>query len=63
MITPKERADKIKKAPSNSGRWLKSLSKEKHDERLQHALHHDNDAGLSSTDEYVYLHAKEVNGR
>lgn len=63
MITPQERMEKIRKAPSNSGRWLKKMAKPQHDEELQHALHHDNDAGLSSTDEYVYLHTKEVDGR
>lgn len=63
MIRPEERIEKIRKAPSNSGRWLKGLSKEKHDEHIQHALQHDNDAGMSSTDEYVYLRSKEVSGR
>lgn len=63
MLTHKEKTEKIKKAPSNSGRFLKPLPPEEHDKRLRRALEHDNDAGLSSVDEYVFLKNKEANGK
>lgn len=63
MIHPKDRAEKIRQAPSNSGRWIKKMPQEKKEEHLAHALHHDNDAGMSSTDEFVYLRKQETEGR
>lgn len=63
MIHPKEKAEKMRQAPSNSGRWIKKMSAEKRTEHVTRALQHDNDAGLSSTDEYVYLKQKEVEGK
>ena len=63
MITPKEKTQKIKMAPSNSQRFLKKMTPEQHEKHLRHALEHDNDAGMSSVDEYVYLKHKETNGK
>ncbi|MCC8109176.1 MAG: hypothetical protein LIQ30_09070 [Planctomycetes bacterium] len=63
MIDPKERAEKIRQAPRNSERYFRKLSEKKKEEELQHALHHDNDSGLSSVDEFVYLKKRESEGK
>ena len=44
MITPKEKAEKIKKAPSNSQRFFKKLTPEAKEKEIRRALDHDNDA-------------------
>lgn len=59
MITPEEKAEKIRQAPSNSGRWKRTLSQEKREEASTKALYHDKDAGLSSSDSYAYHKQKE----
>ena len=63
MISPKERAEKIRSAPRNSERFIRKMTPEEHEKHLRRALEHDNDAGMSSTDEYVYLKHKETNGK
>lgn len=62
MITPEERIEKIRSAPRNSERFFRKLTPEQKEERLHRALHHDNDAGLSSSDEHAYLKRNEVEG-
>lgn len=61
-MDPKERAEKIRNAPSHSTRIFRKLPPKKREERIRKALEHDNDAGLSAVDEYVYLKNKETNG-
>lgn len=63
MLTPKERAEKIKAAPKHSTRILRKLSPEEHEKHLRHALEHDNDAGMSSADEYAFLKQREASGK
>lgn len=60
MITPEERAEKIRNAPSNSSRIFRKMSPQQQQERVHQALHHTNDAGMSSADEYAYLRRKET---
>ncbi len=43
--------------------FFRKITTEKKDEEIRHALEHDNDSGLSSVDEYVYLKQKETNGK
>lgn len=63
MLSPKERAEKIRQGPRNSNRWIRKLTPEQKQERLQNALKHDKERGLSSSEEYVYLKQKETEGR
>ena len=62
-MDPKERAEKIRQAPRNSERFFRKMSPKKKEEELRHALDHDNDSGLSSVDEYVYLKKQEADGK
>ncbi|MDR1612767.1 MAG: hypothetical protein LBT97_08280 [Planctomycetota bacterium] len=61
MMDPSELAEKIRNAPSNSTRIFRKLPPKKQEERIRKALDHDNDAGMSAVDEYVYLKQKEAN--
>ncbi|MDR0362094.1 MAG: hypothetical protein LBJ46_05340 [Planctomycetota bacterium] len=61
-MDPKEWAEKIKSAPGNSTRIFRKLPPKKREEHIRKALEHDNDAGMSAVDEYVYLKNKEANG-
>lgn len=62
MIDPKERAEKIRNAPRNTSRRFRILTPEQREQRRRQALDHDNDAGMSSTDEYVYQRHREIDG-
>ncbi len=63
MITPKERSEKIRKAPSNSTRFFRAVTSDQRKEHAHQAMEHANDAGMSSTDEYVFLKTREVAGK
>lgn len=62
MITPQEKAEKMRQASKTTGRFIKKHP-EAHDKRMKEALEHEHDAGLSSVDEYVYLKKNQVEGK
>ena len=63
MLPANERIEKIRSAPKHSTRILRKRTPEEKELRLRQALEHDNDAGLSAVDEYVFLKHKETAGR
>ncbi len=63
MIHPKEKAEKIRKAPSNSGRFYKKMTREERDQHAHKAMEHEKAGRLSSSDEYAYLKHQEADGK
>lgn len=63
MIHPTEKAEKMRQAPSNTRIWTRQMNSERRAVHLKKALHHEDGAGLSSTDEFVFLKQKEVDGK
>lgn len=64
MITPKEKAEKIRSAPRHSERIFRNLTPEQREQHAKKALEHENDPGrMSSVDEYVYLKKCEADGK
>lgn len=62
-MKPQERAEKIRNAPSNSRRFFKKLTPAQRDTEIRRALEHDNDAGMSAVDEYVYQKKQATEGK
>lgn len=63
MLPVEERMEKIRSAPKHSTRILRKRTPEEKEQRRRQAMEHDNDAGLSSVDEYVFLKHREVAGK
>lgn len=63
MITPRERAEKIRNAPKNTSLRFKKMTPEEREKHRRQAVEHDNDAGMSSTDEFVFQRRREVDGQ
>ena len=63
MMTPKERAEKIRSAPRNSERFYRNMTPEQKEKHTRRILEHEQDAGMTSTDEYAYLKKQEAEGK
>lgn len=59
-MDPRERAEKIRNAPSNSRRFIRKMTPEERDTHVRKALEHENDSGMSAVDEYVYLKKRQT---